>query len=533
VVPHCITSLQTLKSWNRGLGIVLTPTGVSLCEATAANIIDETEFSVVLPMTPLLSDTLQEQMKHKRVSMQCGPICGPSHARAIINVAARDMQCDMRVQPITPAAPRLVVTGGRVDGASGLGTALGFGHGGTTEASAGGYAGFAQLPCGSYPAQELASAVESTTRLLVPVSKAGAGGLILIGNGEGKYVPVPLISSCGYSFEMLSHLLSAIARTNLDINNIHVELTDDNHVRFRSDRQVFGLSFEQKECVKSSMFGFAHSVYEGSNEYVSESPIHVPVLGCAAAPRHPRRRYSLQLSAPTQQAAVESRAIRLAMAEGITRSELLPDLRAGDLCHLTGTGLVHVSRGYPRLQLMRTEQGAVASCLKLKFDETDDTPSGIVTVAPDLTFVLHHEAGVGEHRLKPRILGFQSAIYETNGVHIDPLPVRCNPAPLYVRAPNCVDFDPPAYVLVCLESPNVNASSSHRAILEDGRVIHPFAKVCFVPYRVERINPAELRIPEGDSVGVINICLLNPDGTPYHTHGKQFSLSIATTAMFA
>ena len=57
-------------------------------------------------------------------------------------------------------------------------------------------------------------------------------------------------------------------------------------------------------------------------------------------------------------------------------------------------------------------------------------------------------------------------------------------------------LDTAPYVLLELGSLSTNPSTLQRAVLDDGVVISPFAKVCFAPYRTERIKPAEITLPE-------------------------------------
>ena len=168
--------------------------------------------------------------------------------------------------------------------------------------------------------------------------------------------------------------------------------------------------------------------------------------------------------------------------------------------------------------------------MEVAFEEVS-APSGVVTVAPDASFTLHMQRRIEERSIRPHILGFTDRTYEPpRDAARAPVRTTVVPAPRYAST-GVLSLDTAPYVLLELGSLSTNPSTLQRAVLDDGVVISPFAKVCFAPYRTERINPAEITLPEGNRLGPVILRIRNPDGTPYNTHGAPFSLSLTITAV--
>jgi hypothetical protein len=220
----------------------------------------------------------------------------------------------------------------------------------------------------------------------------------------------------------------------------------------------------------------------------------------------------------------------LVVENGITQSENIVPLSPGDLCFLSSYGLVHVAPGYPRIKLIMPQEGVISHAMEISFEEVA-APSGIITVAPDAAFTLHMGTRPDLQSLRSEILGFNPQTYAPVRDPTAPF-VRTTvvPAPRYA-SPGVIGLDTAPYVLLELGTMSTNPSTLQRAILDNGTVLSPFAKVCFAPYRTERINPAEVTFPEGNRLGPIILRIRNPDGTPYNTHGAHFSLSLTITAI--
>ena len=168
--------------------------------------------------------------------------------------------------------------------------------------------------------------------------------------------------------------------------------------------------------------------------------------------------------------------------------------------------------------------------MAIGFEGSQPPGAVVVTACPDASFALHMQPSADSRALKHDILGFEGKVYEPPRAPDIPPVATVAPSCSY-RAPAVFSLDPPPYILLRLGKTALDASQVHRAVVSESNSIGIFAKLCFAPYRVERINPAETQVPEGDKIGTLALALLNYDGTPYHTHGKPFSLSVVATAI--
>ena len=91
-------------------------------------------------------------------------------------------------------------------------------------------------------------------------------------------------------------------------------------------------------------------------------------------------------------------------------------------------------------------------------------------------------------------------------------------------APALHTLDHPDYVLMYLTEGKVGTTLQHRS---GGATTMPFAKIVLYPlFREERMLPRDTTLLSGESLAQFTIRFTNPDGTPYHFHGVDFSFSL-------
>lgn len=103
---------------------------------------------------------------------------------------------------------------------------------------------------------------------------------------------------------------------------------------------------------------------------------------------------------------------------------------------------------------------------------------------------------------------------------LDPVPALIPP----FEAPNVHSLDHPDYVLLHLLEGR-NASSLRH--ITNTSITQPFAKLVLYPlFREERMLPRDTTLLSGESLSRFTLKFTNPDGTPYHFHGAEFSFSL-------
>lgn len=118
-------------------------------------------------------------------------------------------------------------------------------------------------------------------------------------------------------------------------------------------------------------------------------------------------------------------------------------------------------------------------------------------------------------------LGFQNKVYEwglDGSVDIGESFI----AP-YI-APHIHAIDHPDYVLMYIEEGKKGTTIQHRC---GNNVTMPFAKIVLYPlFREERMIPKETTLTSGESLTTFTVYFRNPDDTPYHFHGAEFSFTM-------
>lgn len=91
-------------------------------------------------------------------------------------------------------------------------------------------------------------------------------------------------------------------------------------------------------------------------------------------------------------------------------------------------------------------------------------------------------------------------------------------------APALHSLDHPDYVLIYFEEGNRQTGLQHQF---GTTTTTPFCKLVLYPmFREERMLPRDTTLLSGESFAKFTIRFSNPDGTPYHFHGAEFSFSL-------
>ena len=93
-----------------------------------------------------------------------------------------------------------------------------------------------------------------------------------------------------------------------------------------------------------------------------------------------------------------------------------------------------------------------------------------------------------------------------------------------IDAPNVHNLDHPDYILMYITEGKKNLGLQH-SFKSDNR--SPFAKLVLYPmFREERMLPRDTTLLGSESLSTFTIKFTNPDGSPYHFHGANFSFSL-------
>jgi hypothetical protein len=299
-----------------------------------------------------------------------------------------------------------------------------------------------------------------------------------------------------------------------------------------SDGQVFGLNFGHKNSVDASIFGMRQQAYDGCSSYNSEKPVSLASNTPVCAPHDFRLRHSISLTDDGTRIVFEANRWRIRLTKGRLPVGIVLPIREGDLVAHGSSTLLHVAKGYPKLEISGETDNTFV--MVLAFDELSEADANIdMTVAPDATISIDTWAQVSgaARAMKDQMIGIDNGrLVDTTRRQSGALTRgACLPGPV-VTCPYQYNLDHPPYVLLQASGDGIR-STCQRAVQKNNTSIHIFAKVLFAPYRVERQNPAEVMVPGGRKIGQVEISILNPDGTPYHTHGVPFSMSLATVTL--
>ena len=91
-------------------------------------------------------------------------------------------------------------------------------------------------------------------------------------------------------------------------------------------------------------------------------------------------------------------------------------------------------------------------------------------------------------------------------------------------APCAHSLDHPDYVLIYLNEGKKSTGLQHQY---GNNTTSPFAKLVLYPMvREERMLPRDTTLLSGEALSTFTMRITNPDGSPYHFHGVNFSFSL-------
>lgn len=130
-------------------------------------------------------------------------------------------------------------------------------------------------------------------------------------------------------------------------------------------------------------------------------------------------------------------------------------------------------------------------------------------------------SGILPKALPPHLLGFRKGAIQY-GVDGSVLAGSIRVPPYMPSAIH--NLDHPDYVLIYLAEGKKNTSLEH---MSNRNITNPFAKLVLYPsFREERMLPRDTTLFGSESLTTFTILFKNPDGTPYHFHNVDFSLSL-------
>lgn len=327
----------------------------------------------------------------------------------------------------------------------------------------------------------------------------------------------------------------------------------------------FDLLFTHPLSVDASRLGFARTDYSGYSEYRSD-PVHVPhlewprqPLTSAAGTRFPSNSYRIAEEGSTKKLVigagakptltgivrrydpatslltVDTYAAGVPFAHGLQSGDVfaLVPLKKASRVLVIGGGLEDATP-LPGISSSHGPLLGVASAA-----EGRGRATRLVAFAPDVGWSMLGEGNaVGIEVFQgPFNLALLSTMPRSVGGRRLGFPERVaqwgldgrgralqsyRPGPFV--APHVHDLDHPDYILLFLEEGKQSTGLQHRA---GTRVSTPFAKIVLYPlFREERMIPREVTLASGESMTRFTLRFENPDGSPYHFHGAEFSFTL-------
>lgn len=511
------SAARVVKSYSGSLGAVLTPTGLSLAEAAGLVVESHNTLIISWPETDQAEALVGAQCESVCASLQTAAIADPDELGAILRA--------LGVPDVTT-----------VDGVCGVKGASRSGLGVLVNVPAYRWCARVRLEPGSGALSRIASAYRMAVGAFVPVprNRESAGDhppmlVLMINDGQ---LPIPL-NSPSYTLAQLGAYCTACA-TMAGVNvKFEVALTPDMRLTIRNNEGVpFGINFMHALSIDASSIGFRQTIYDGQCEYVGEAEVSAPVNTPDTDPHALRLHHFIRTNNSGERIVFEANRPRMKLDKGRLPDGVILPIREGDLVCRGSLGLMHVAPGYPRLEISEKSDNVLV--MVLGFDEVAEADATFdITIAPDavLSIDTRARASGAPGAVLPDLLGMPRGRFNANPQIGKGCLTRvaCQPGPS-LPCPNQHAIEHPPYILVTLGGGEIS-STCQLAIQGRDSDLPVFAKVLFAPYRMERQNPAEVSVPGGKKMGSIVLSLLNPDGSPYHTHGIPFSLSLTTVTL--
>ena len=373
--------------------------------------------------------------------------------------------------------------------------------------------GYAQLPLGTYGLQQLAQAAPGAFGGIDLRRRDGAAGQCVLLFTRGTTATPVVLPAATLSLAALERYVNA-ALGEQPYAPLALRARDGRVTV--AGRATFGLTFAPKESVDGTALGFQCTAYDGCATYTAEDPVHLPDFGLGTETVVPRRTYALYAEPEQRRVGISCAPRKVMLKDGVVQSGGHVEAEEGDVVFTE-------THGYVRVAAVRAAATDGAAALRLDLEGVGGTYTGALVAGclEALRIRAEPNPAVAPAAVWPHLLGFRGSVV--------PRPLACAVVPPTAQtrhlAQGVYQLDHVPYVLVEMMNGTSSPSTMQRAVLAD-RTLFPFAKVCFVPYRVERQNPAEVQFPEGDRLGPIVLRLRNPNGSLYQTHGVPFTLSL-------
>jgi len=297
---------------------------------------------------------------------------------------------------------------------------------------------------------------------------------------------------------------------------------------FANPDQTFGLEFgDPTQTLAPILLGFDAVNYRGNSQYQSVFDVNSPILTCCEGTSIPARSsaYVYGVRADTSQ----NRYI-LNVGKPVCVDGASTDL-GGGILEVVSTGAAPVAHG---LQ--------VEDVVVLTITGTGTFRLRVVEVVDALTF----RADIGSVTALVGLAAQASVSCLANPVvsnlllsstkHPNVLPGRFLGLPQQdlLFSPGVtppfqsqfnVDLSAPKHLLLVLDTPQGATHTNHRWLQDN--IPNVFAKIILYPqFRLERIYPMTMYVPQVEDLTSLKFRFLNPDHTPYQFHGQNWSVTI-------
>ena len=368
----------------------------------------------------------------------------------------------------------------------------------------------------------------------------------------GRYSPKSLSAVLERSMTMMasSNFPGTVFTVDYDTETSRFTCTCEVRKNNRVESAPFSLVFHHPLQFDPMRIGFAAVQHSGSDHYTSAYPVYLAPTGTPSniykvAEIGHQKRVRIQ-SAPVSQMTGVITAYNANVSEIIVRTHVgqLPfahGFRPGDIVRISPsdpTELYTADRDNPDFW----EPQKYNSCPV----EPSWVKSGVVIQSDDslqLCIKVRSAAQLGEslntliaiqcevqpfnlcfslaNSIDPSQLGFKPGVVQWG---IDgSIPAYQNKLPPF-DAPNVHSLDHPDYVLMYIDEGKKSTTLQH-TYGQNNSVC--FAKLVLYPmFREERMLPRDTSIMGGESLSRFTVRFTNPNGTPYHFHGVNFSFSL-------
>lgn len=369
--------------------------------------------------------------------------------------------------------------------------------------------------------------VDYQPRLVRPVADAEAGAAICFEDTHGAQHIVPLMAGhYGTATSLLDHLQAAMASAGVRVR-VTVDITTA-CIRFAAvdPSEVFSLLFHHPRSFPADILGFEPELYTGASAYEGTHAMRLCALSRTVG-GVPTQMPSLTMRArETSSAHLSLHATPPLLVTGVV---CRAPTEIGDMCVRTMSQGRSFAAGWTEgtvLHLMAKCGSGTAIVLPKASPKDDNAP---------ITFTLHapyaaRELNAGDEvhlRVETRpwqwhVGVLPSTIPRSLVGATDALSVTSLGTTPWV-SPRAFDLDPPSYLLMTLSHASGSGTVVHTS---DRGTKQVFSKIPLNVHHREFSAPIRDEAPAQGNVNNFTVAFFNPDGTPYHHHGRRFSFSL-------